>query len=194
MFTRLVLRKVHTNGGAPGPDYFIPSSKSHLNIDEVYSFASMVAMFRSSWWPSGVLSENDAFATRLLTNDAVIRIGMSSDNTRQVADAASHSLAGPGVVWTSDDTVEAAWKYVLLANVGSSAIANASVTFTELGLASTASCEVIDLWQWKSLPRATGGTLSVFGGLRSHASLLLRLNCAADGDADDDAASHHPPL
>ena len=122
------------------------------------------------------MSENNAFATKLLTNDAVIRIAMASDNTRQVADAASHSLAGPGVVWTSDDTVEAAWKYVLLANVGS-AIVNVSVNFRELGPASTASCAVVDLWRWQSLPRAAG-TLSVFGGLRPHASMLPRLNCA----------------
>ena len=39
----LMVGKVHRSGGAPGPDYFIPSTQSHLSTDEVYSFASMGA-------------------------------------------------------------------------------------------------------------------------------------------------------
>ena len=39
----LMVGKVHKSGGAPGPDYFIPSTQSHLSTDEVYSFASMGA-------------------------------------------------------------------------------------------------------------------------------------------------------
>jgi hypothetical protein len=132
-------------------------------------------MFRSSWWPSGALSENDAFSTALLTNDAVIRLTMASNHTRQVNDATSRSLAGPGIVWTSDDTIEP-WHYVLLANMGT-APANVSVDFVDLGLSANSRCDVLDLWQWQSWPRATR-TLSVFGGLRSHASALVRLsNC-----------------
>lgn len=140
-----------------------------------------VAIFRSSWWPSGVLSENDAFATALLTNDAVIRITMSSNHTRQVNDATSHSLTGSGVVWTSDDTIEP-WKYVLLVNMGATS-ANVSVDFADLGLDANVICDVLDMWQWQSWPQATR-TLRVFGGLRSHASALLRLsNCTDVADA-----------
>lgn len=116
----LMVGKVH--GGrspTPGPDCYIPSSQSKLNEDEVCTFASMVAIFRSSWWPAGVLRENGAFAMALLTNDAVIRVGMASKNTRQVAAGASHLRlrAGPGIVWTSDDEVND-WKCVLLGNCG----------------------------------------------------------------------------
>lgn len=136
-----------------------------------------VAIFRSSWWPSGALSENDAFATSLLTNDAVIRITMTSNHTRQVIDAGSRSFAGPGVVWTSDDTIEP-WKYVLLANMGTG-LANVTVDFVDLGLGANTSCDVLDLWHWRSWPRSTR-TLSVFGGLRSHASALLRLSNCTD--------------
>ena len=42
---------------APGPDYYIPSNRSLLTKDEVISYAGLVAIFRSSWWPSGVLTE-----------------------------------------------------------------------------------------------------------------------------------------
>ena len=173
----LMVGKVH--GGAKpaaGPDYYIPSPQSHLTTDEVFTFASMVAMFRSSWWPSGALSENDAFATALLTNDAVIRIGMASNNTRQVNDGGSHSLSGTGIVWTSDDEMESGWKYVLLINAGA-ALANVTVEFESLGLTAETRCDVLDLWRWESLPTVTG-RLGVWGGLMSHASLLVRLsNC-----------------
>ena len=37
----LMVGKVHSSGGTPGPDYFIPSKQSHLSSDEVYTFASM---------------------------------------------------------------------------------------------------------------------------------------------------------
>ena len=39
----LMVGKVHSSGGVPGPDYFIPSKQSQLSEDEVYSFASMGA-------------------------------------------------------------------------------------------------------------------------------------------------------
>ena len=181
----LMVGKVHALGGhggakpAPGPDYYIPSAQSQLTEDEVFTFASMVAIFRSSWWPSGALSDNDEFATALLTNDAVIRIGMASSNTRQVADAESRSLNGPGVVWTSDDELEPSWKYVLLANTGALHANSVSVAFTSLGLTAETRCDVLDLWRWESLPTAAG-RLGVWGGLRPHSSLLVRLhNCVA---------------
>ena len=67
------------------------------------SYASMVAIFRSTWWPSGVLSDMTALQRKMLTNDAVIRVTMAGAKPRQVIDAASKSFAGPGIVWTSSD-------------------------------------------------------------------------------------------
>ena len=72
------------NCSKAGPDYTIPSPQSSMNEDEVWSYASMVAMFRSSWWPSGVLSEMTPLMQNMLTNDAVIRITMASTRNRQV--------------------------------------------------------------------------------------------------------------
>ena len=37
----------------PGPDYYIPSNRSVMTADEVFSYTSLIAIFRSSWWPSG---------------------------------------------------------------------------------------------------------------------------------------------
>ena len=129
-----------------------------------------------------MLSENDAFATALLTNDAVIRITMSSNHTRQVVDATSRSLLGPGIVWTSDDTIESTWKYVLLANMGTAQL-DVAVDLADLGLSANSRCDVLDLWQWQSWPRSTR-TLRVFGGLRSHASALVRLSNCTDVDEE----------
>merc|ERR1712083_369166 len=98
-------------------------------------YTSMIAIFRSTWWPSGVLSDMNDFQVKLLTNDDVIRITMGSVRTRQVIDAQSKTFAGPGIVWTADDETEISWKYVLLVNL---AAANATasevaVDFPEIG-------------------------------------------------------------
>jgi hypothetical protein len=69
---------------APGPDYYIPSNRSLLTKDEVLSYAGLVAIFRSSWWPPGVLTEMDEFQLALMTNDRVLRITMLSTNNQQV--------------------------------------------------------------------------------------------------------------
>jgi alpha-galactosidase len=55
----LMVGAVHRNGGAPGPDYVIPSPQSSLTEDEVVGYASLVAMSRSTWWPSGALVSFD---------------------------------------------------------------------------------------------------------------------------------------
>lgn len=90
----LMVGKVHcviVNGGhthskcPPGPDYYIPSNQSHLSEDEVLSYAAMVAIFRSPWWPSGVLSEMDDFEYALVTNTNVLRVAMMGENPRQVS-------------------------------------------------------------------------------------------------------------
>ena len=96
----LPLRPCPRAAPPPGPDYYVPGNHSAMTADEVYSYASMVAMFRSTWWPSGALSEMNAFAVNLLTNDDVIRITMASTRNRQVIDAASHAFDGPAIVWT----------------------------------------------------------------------------------------------
>ena len=56
----LMVGNVHCGGGAagcakkgastaPGPDYAIPSAQSVMTLDEVYSYTSMIAIFRSTW-------------------------------------------------------------------------------------------------------------------------------------------------
>lgn len=195
----LMVGKVHCRLGTPhkpecgpGPDYFIPSNESSLTKDEVISYASLVAMFRSTWWPSGVLSEMDDFQHSLMTNDAVIRVTMMSTWTRQVPTSASTpaNWGGPGVVWAADDTEEE-WKYVMLTNMcpcsteigclpgcdphGNS---NVDVDFLQLGLPQMTSCEVTDLWSNVSMGRVTG---KLRASLRPHASMLARLSdCVKD--------------
>jgi hypothetical protein len=82
----LMVGKVHCRQGSaphsnrtcgPGPDYYIPGQLASMTENEVVSYASMVAIFRSTWWPSGVLSEMNSFQEALLTNDAVIRVTMA---------------------------------------------------------------------------------------------------------------------
>ena len=167
----------------PGPDYTIPSNQSSMTEDEVYSYTSMVAIFRSTWWPSGVLSEMDDFMLGLLTKVDVIRITMNSMRTRQVIDAGSKSFAGPGVVWTSDDSTEAGWKYVLLVNLGP-AESSVSVRFVELGIEPNWSCAVQELWGRQHLLPADTATAELTATLQPHASVLVKLSqCTAAASA-----------
>eukprot|EP00035_Acanthoeca_spectabilis_P014671 m.284093 g.284093 ORF g.284093 m.284093 type:complete len:325 (-) comp16194_c0_seq1:173-1147(-) len=161
----------------PGPDYYIPGPYSSMTEDEVYAYASMVAIFRSTWWPSGVLSEMDQFQEALLTNDDVIRVTMSSTRTRQVIDAKSHSYSGPGIVWTSDDETEN-WKYVLLVNIANADTTPQSVAvdLVEIGLSPTTTCDVTSLWDKASLGKTTA---QLSAQLKPHASLFVKLtNCS----------------
>ena len=41
--------------------YYIPSNQSVMSKDEVISYASLVAIMRSTWWPSGALSDMNSF-------------------------------------------------------------------------------------------------------------------------------------
>lgn len=164
----------HCPGAPYGPDYTIPSAKSQLTEDEVVSYASMVAMYRSSWWPGGALSEMDAFTLNLLTNDEVIRITMASTRNRQVMDAASDSFNGTGVVWTADDSMEPGWKYVMLVNMGAQHTQPVAVTFVQLGIPPAASCSVRDLWKGAVLPQRAAVELRAT--LEPHASLLAKLS------------------
>ena len=150
-----------------------------MTRDEVISYASLVAILRSTWWPSGVLTDMDSFQLEILTNDAVIRVSMMSTRTRQVHDAHSRSFAGPGIVWTSDD-IEVNWKYVLLTNLHPNETLSTSVDLVHLGLLPTACCRVTDLWSGAMLPD-THAVLSM--PLRPRASALLRLsNCRTTGE------------
>jgi alpha-galactosidase len=195
----LMVGNVHCGGGAsacakkgaataPGPDYVIPSAHSAMTLDEVYSYASMVAIFRSTWWPSGVLSDMTALQRKMLTNDAVIRVTMAGAKPRQVIDAASKSFAGPGIVWTSSDdddkaegedgadgAEEGAKQYVLLVNLADNATLTVGVAFEELGIPHAHSCDVLELWNSSKIERASG---TLEAKLRPHACLLAALtNC-----------------
>jgi len=193
LFVGKVHCKLKTPDCTQGPNYYVPSDRSVMNRNEVISYASLIAMFRSSWWPAGVLTEMNAFHEWMLTNDAVIRVTMMSTRNRQVRDADSGSFYGPVVVWTADDKVEA-WKYVLMVNMcpcfyttectawcnkagitfANLANITAAVRFDEIDLSPTANCSVTELWENKELSRAFQ-ELRV--SLQPHASLLVRLDC-----------------
>ena len=197
----LPVGRVHCGGATKqkhcpaGPDYAIPSNESALNRDEVVAYASLVAILRSSWWPGGVLSEMTPFMEWLLTNDAVIRVAMSSHRPRQVRDAISRSFAGPVIAWTSDggDGEEVGSsstgnysgdaehplpviKNVLLMNMLSNTSTVAKVDFPELGLTPAMECEVLDLWSGKRLTSARG---QLQQSLRPHAALFAQLSACS---------------
>ena len=161
----------------PGPDYIIPSADSTMTLDEVYAYTSMIAIFRSSWWPSGVLSEMTALQRELLTNDAVIRVTMASSGARQVLDIVAQSFAGPGIVWTSDGDVSGVdggpQKYVLLVNIGDNVTRVVGAAFEQLGIPRAHSCTVNELWNATAMPPASGVLSAI---LRPHASLFVSLS------------------
>ena len=144
-----------------------------MTEDEVYSYTSMIAIFRSSWWPSGVLTEMNPFQLALLTNDEVIRVTMASSRTRQVIDATSASFAGPGIVWSADDSMDPTWKYLLLVNIGAVQL-EVGVDFAQLALPTGVSCEMHELWNGTALGKSRSGGASA--SLRPHASLFLKLS------------------
>jgi hypothetical protein len=164
---------VHNNASMcpPGPDYYIPSNRSSLTKDEVISYTSLIAIFRSTWWPSGVLSEMDEFELSLLTNEAVLRVAMMGQTPRQVVAAGT-----TGIVWTSDDSVYEGWKYVLLVNRGDSTLA-VGVDLDQLGLVPVSSCNVTGLWDGKVLEPVYGRLEAT---LCPHASLFVRLSGCHD--------------
>ena len=168
----------------PGPDYEIPSAHSSMTLDEVYSYTSMIAIFRSSWWPSGVLSQMTELQRTLLTNDEVIRVTMASSGARQVIDMVTKSFAGPGIVWTSDDD-DASYpkKYVLLVNTGDNMTRSVGAAFEQLGIPFAHACNVSELWNATVMPRASA-VLSA--RLRPHASLFVALSgCGPTEHADN---------
>eukprot|EP01052_Picozoa_sp_SAG31_P035926 SAG31_NODE_4404_length_3264_cov_2.812322_2_plen_346_part_00 len=175
----LMAGKVHCNVQAkgrtcgPGPDYEIPGPESSMTEDEVYSYASMVSIFRSTWWPSGVLSEMSDFYLKLLTNDAAIRVTMASTRTRQVIDAGSKSFAGPGIAWAADDSLESDWKYVLLVNLGN-VTTEVAVLYQEMGVSAAHSCQLDEIWNGTAMGRSAVGRVQA--QLRAHASLYVRLS------------------
>jgi hypothetical protein len=182
----LMVGKVHcviTNGGhthnnkilcPPGPDYYIPSNRSNMNEDEVVSYASLVAIFRSTWWPSGVLTEMNDFEIQLLTNDAVLRVSMMGQDPREVVGSAGP--VGTGIAWTSDDSENEGWKYVLLVNRGSADL-SVGVDFVQLGLTPDSSCNVTELWGSKSMGQVHGRLAAM---LRPHVSMFVRLSDCKD--------------
>jgi alpha-galactosidase len=179
----LMAGKVHCNKQSngrtcgPGPDYEIPGPESSMSEDEVYSYTSMISIFRSTWWPSGALSEMSDFYLKLLTNDAAIRVTMASTRTRQVIDAGSKSFAGPGIVWTADDNLESDWKYVLLVNMGEN-LTEVGVELPELGIPAAHSCQLDEIWNGTAIGRSAVGRVRAM--LRAHASLFVRLSaCGA---------------
>ena len=144
----------------------------------------MIAIFRSSWWPAGVLSDMTPLQLKMLTNDAVIRVTMGGANPRQVPDVASRTFAGPGIVWTSDDASGAAtsnpyFKYALLVNLGDNTTVRVGAAFEELGIPRAHSCDVLELWNGTKMARASG---VLEASLRPHASLLVGLTNCAPGD------------
>ena len=187
----LMVGKVHCviiNGGhthnnkvlcPPGPDYYIPSNRSHMTEDEVFSYASLVAIFRSTWWPSGVLTDMNDFEIKLLTNDAVLRVAMMGQGPREVV--ASAGAPGAEIVWTSDDSQNLGWKYVLLVNRGTADLL-VGVDFEQLGLTPDSSCSVTELWESKPRGQVYHRLTAM---LRPHASLFVRLS--------DCAYQPHPP-
>ena len=165
-----VLWGANTPGCMPGPDYYIPGNRSHLTAPEVLSYASLVSIFRSSWWPSGVITEMNEFQFKLMTNDAVIRVAMMSQGTRQVVDLASP--IGDGIVWTADDSEMDGWKYVLLVNRGAVELVVA-VDFVQLGLTFQTECNVTELWDSHELGLSYRRLEAT---LEPHASLFARLS------------------
>jgi hypothetical protein len=165
---------------APEPDtaLILPQGpESSMSEDEVYSYASMVSIFRSTWWPSGVLSEMSDFYLKLLTNDAAIRVTMASTRTRQVIDAGSKSFAGPGIAWAADDSLESDWKYVLLVNLGN-VTTEVAVLYQEMGVPAAHSCQLDEIWNGTAMGRSAVGRVQA--QLRAHASLYVRLSaCGA---------------
>ncbi len=94
----LMVGGVHRNGGAPGPDYVIPSAESALTEDEVVAYASLLAMAHSTWWPSGAISAMTPFMVDLLTNAEVLALATGTPLLQSRVVAAT---AAAGHVWVA---------------------------------------------------------------------------------------------
>ena len=187
----LMVGAVHRDGGAPGPDYVIPSAQSALTEDEVVAYASLVAMARSTWWPSGALTAMTPFMLGLLTNPEVLALATDGALCLQQSRVVAADAAA-GHVWVASSApgcggADGEYHYVLLANPGNeqvSAPVIVNASFAALGVgAGDQRCVLRDLWQRQDVGVVEGG-LAVL--LRPHAAFLGKLiNCTAAAAATD---------
>jgi hypothetical protein len=115
----------------------------------------------------GDLPSNDAFSLSLMTNEEVIEVNQKGAHSRQLS---SH---GDQIVWVSD-LLQPDSKYLAVFNIGDHSPQEIQVNFSNLGTPGT--CEIRDLWQRKTLGKASG---SYTFHVAPHASGLYKLACVS---------------
>lgn len=126
----LPLGKVGTNMGKPRMTNFTP--------DEQYCMMSFWCIFRSPLMLGGNLPENDELTMKLITNEEVIAVNQTSENTREII------LNQEICIYTSDVS-SSKDKYVALFNFDDKAAKPVTVSWKDLGISGKHT--VRDLWE-----------------------------------------------
>jgi hypothetical protein len=136
---------------------------TRLTHDEQHTLMSLWAIARSPLMYGGDLPSNDAFSLSLMTNEEVIEVNQKGAHSRQLS---SH---GDQIVWVSD-LPQLDSKYLAVFNIGDHSPQEIHVNFSSLGMRDN--CEIRDLWQRKTLGKASR---SYTFHIPPHASGLYKL-------------------
>jgi alpha-galactosidase len=138
---------------------------SNLTRDEQYTLMTLFSIFRSPLMFGGNLPDNDDFTLSLITNKAVLDVNQHNTNGKQLF--RDNDL----IAWTADDP-KSGDKYLALFNArDSSASAEISVKFQQIGL--SGSHTIKDLWTGENIGSFTDSLVMT---INRHGAGLYRIH------------------
>jgi alpha-galactosidase len=138
---------------------------SNLTRDEQYTLMTLFSIFRSPLMFGGNLPDNDDFTLSLIINNDVLEVNQHSENGKQLF--RNNDL----IAWTADDP-KSGDKYLALFNVrDSSASAEISVKFNQIGLSGTHT--VKNLWTGENMGSFTDSFVRT---INRHGAGLYRIH------------------
>ena len=124
---------------------------SNFTKDELHTLLSLWYITQSPLIIGGYLPVTDAVSYELLTNEEAVKVNQDGENSRRVL------LRNAKVIYTSDDKTSDD-KFLALFNMWETfRPVNMGITWDQIGLDSTQSYRVRDLWTRKDLGEFQGG-------------------------------------
>ena len=142
----------------------LPDRPTRFTKNEQITMMTLWSIFRSPLMFGGDLPSNDEWTLSLLTNDKVIAVNQSAQNSRELFNR------GEEIGWVAD-VPDSPDKYLALFNIGDTAAANFKLDCGEVGIV-TARCTATDLW--KKTP-ASAANAAIIAKVNIHGAVLFRI-------------------
>ncbi len=142
----------------------LPDRQTRFTKNEQVTMMTLWSIFRSPLMFGGDMPSNDAWTLSLLTNEKVIAVNQSAQNSRELFNR------GDEIGWTAD-VPDSDDKYLALFNIGDTSAANFKLDCGEVGIV-TARCTVMDLW--KKTPTSAAAS-SITAKVNIHGAVLYRI-------------------